>query len=46
MTGAAWTMLCMTWAVILFFTGKFFWMVLTTPSRPDDSGDDASEPRG
>jgi hypothetical protein len=47
MTGAAWTMLCMTWAVIFFFTGKFFWMVLTTPSRPDDSGDDPSQnPRG
>jgi hypothetical protein len=35
MTGTAWAMLGGTWAVILFFTGKFFWMVLTTPPRDD-----------
>jgi hypothetical protein len=38
MTATAWTMLIATWAVILFFTGKFFWMVLTTP-RPEDLDD-------
>lgn len=31
MTTAAWTMLGITWGVILFFTGKFFWKVLRTP---------------
>ena len=41
MTGAAWLMLGITWAVILFFTGKFFWMVLTIQNpesldEPDD----------
>jgi len=36
MTTAAWTMLIITWSVIIFFTGKFFWKVLTTPPRPDD----------
>lgn len=35
MTSAAWGMLLITWGVILFFTGKFFWMVLTTPSRDE-----------
>lgn len=35
MTTAAWIMLGVTWAVILYFTGKFFWKVLTTPPRPD-----------
>lgn len=42
MTPAAWTMLGITWSVILFFTGKFFWKVLTTPPRaetPDAAGD-------
>jgi hypothetical protein len=38
MTTAAWTMLIVTWAVILFFTGKFFWMVLTTP-HPEELDD-------
>lgn len=33
MTTEAWTMLLVTWGVIFFFTGKFFWKVLTTPSR-------------
>ncbi|HJX29233.1 MAG TPA: hypothetical protein VJ885_15085 [Thermoanaerobaculia bacterium] len=36
MTTAAWAMLGITWAVIIFFTGKFFWMVLTIPPRQDD----------
>lgn len=41
MTTAAWTMLALTWAVIFFFTGKFFWMVLAcehpeTLDEPDD----------
>ena len=35
MTTAAWTMLVITWSVIFFFTGKFFWKVLTTPPRDD-----------
>lgn len=35
MTTAAWTMLIITWSVIIFFTGKFFWKVLTTPPRDD-----------
>jgi len=38
MTAAAWTMLIVTWGVILFFTGKFFFMVLTTP-HPEDLDD-------
>ncbi|HEY0788226.1 MAG TPA: hypothetical protein VGE86_06255 [Thermoanaerobaculia bacterium] len=37
MTGAAWTMLLITWAVILFFTIKFFLMVLKTPP-PQEEG--------
>ena len=40
MTTAAWTMLLVTWAVIFFFTGKFFWMVLTIPPRPPLAQDD------
>jgi hypothetical protein len=36
MTTAAWAMLLTTWAIIFWFTGKFFWKVLTTPPRPDD----------
>lgn len=36
MTSAAWTMLIITWTVIIFFTGKFFWKVLTTPPRKED----------
>jgi hypothetical protein len=36
-TGKAWAMMLITWAIILFFTGKFFWMVLRTP--PDDDKD-------
>lgn len=33
MTNAAWTMLVVTWSVIFFFTGRFFWKVLVTPQR-------------
>ncbi len=33
MTGAAWTMLLLTWAVIAFFTVKFFLMVLRKPPQ-------------
>ena len=36
MTGAAWTMMLITWGVIMFFCGKFFWMVLKTPSRGNE----------
>lgn len=35
MTTAAWIMLLTTWAVIFFFTGRFFWKVLVTPPKPD-----------
>jgi hypothetical protein len=43
MTNAAWAMLVTTWGVVGFLTGRFFWLVLRTPSRPAD--DDASEER-
>jgi hypothetical protein len=33
MTRAAWIMLVATWAVIAFFTFRFFWMVLKTPKK-------------
>ncbi len=36
MTGAAWAMLLVTWTVILFFTIKFFLMVLRTPPPQED----------
>jgi hypothetical protein len=36
MTGTAWLMLGITWAVVFFFTGRFFLKVLRTPRRPDD----------
>ena len=35
MTTAAWAMMLTTWAVIIFFTFKFFWKVLVTPPRDD-----------
>ena len=35
MTASAWTMLAVTWAVIAFFTVKFFLAVLRAPSRDD-----------
>ena len=35
MTAAAWVMLAVTWTVICFFTGRFFWMVLKTPPTPE-----------
>ena len=36
MTPGAWTMLGVTWGVIVFFSARFFWKVLTTPPRPDE----------
>lgn len=33
MTGTAWAMLIVTWSIIIFFTAKFFWMVLKTPPK-------------
>lgn len=39
MTAAAWTMMLVTWAVIIFFTAKFFLSVVRTPERMDDDGD-------
>ena len=42
MTLAAWIMMLVTWAIVVFFTGRFFWMVLTKPTREeDDPADDA-----
>jgi hypothetical protein len=35
MTTAAWIMMLVTWSVIIFFTGRFFWKVLTIPPRED-----------
>jgi hypothetical protein len=35
MTASAWTMLAVTWAVIAFFTLKFFLAVLRTPPKDD-----------
>ncbi len=35
MTTAAWAMLAVTWAVISFFTIKFFVAVLRTPPSDD-----------
>jgi hypothetical protein len=34
MTSSAWLMLGITWAVIAFFTVRFFIKVLRTPPRP------------
>ncbi len=33
MTRAAWIMLAATWAVIAYFTIRFFWMVLRAPKK-------------
>ena len=38
MTAAAWLMLMATWAVVSFFTVRFFLAVLRTPPREDDDG--------
>jgi len=35
MTAAGWIMMLITWAVIIFFTVKFFWMVLKTPPKDE-----------
>lgn len=35
MTAQAWLMLAVTWSVVIFFAGKFFWKVLRTPVRPE-----------
>ena len=35
MTPTAWLMLVSTWAVIIYFTTRFFWMVVVTPPRPE-----------
>ena len=36
MTGSAWIMMLVTWAIVCFFTGKFFLMVLKKPQGTDD----------
>ncbi len=33
MTGGAWAMLIATWSVVIFFTLKFFLMVLKKPPQ-------------
>lgn len=38
MTGAAWIMLIATWSIILFFTIRYFLLVLRKPERKDDRG--------
>ena len=35
MTTQAWLMLVVTWAVVIFFTAKFFLKVLKTPISPE-----------
>jgi len=35
MTGSAGIMLVLTWAVVVFFTARFFVKVLRTPPRED-----------
>ena len=35
MTTQAWLMLGVTWGVVIFFTARFFWIVLKTPIRPE-----------
>ena len=37
MTTTAWAMLTATWAVIIYFTAKYFWMVLQMPDDGDHS---------
>ena len=38
MTQGAWVMLVLTWAIVVFFTLRFFWLVLTSP-QPQDLDD-------
>jgi hypothetical protein len=40
MTWSAWTLMGITWAVIAYFTGRFFLAVLRT-TEPPDGGDGA-----
>ncbi|MBL8111329.1 MAG: hypothetical protein JNK60_00470 [Acidobacteria bacterium] len=35
MTSTAWIFMLSVWAIIIFFTGKFFLKVLTTPHLPE-----------
>lgn len=35
MTPSAWWMLAATWSVVILFTVRFFWKVLTVPQRRD-----------
>ncbi len=44
MSGAAWLMLGVTWAVIGFITGRFFLKVLKTPQRGGDDDPGAGRP--
>lgn len=38
MTPAAWVMLVVTWSIVVFFSVKYFWMVLTLPNAPEANG--------
>jgi hypothetical protein len=38
-------MLGLTWVVILYFTARFFWMVLTVPARKEGDSEPASGPQ-
>jgi hypothetical protein len=48
MTSGAWWMLGVTWGVIVFFTTRFFYKVLTLPQRPEaePAGPEPDRPRG
>lgn len=35
MTSSAWIMLAVTWTIIIGFTSRFFWKVLTNPGKSD-----------
>jgi len=39
MTAGAWLMLGVTWSVVIYFTARFFWRVLTMPPRDGETGD-------
>jgi len=46
MSGAAWGMLIVTWGLIVFFTARFFWKVLTIPAAEGAAvgrGDDETD---
>lgn len=36
MSGSAWIMLIVTWAVVVFFAGRFLWKVLRSPEEREE----------